>query len=78
MHEYKPSMILVVKMMMVVSVMVVSEEKKVASVFIYKTFLIFVNQCVFRCLDGYAMCKMGIQNKNMKQIDLKCVKQNFF
>ena len=31
MHEYKPSMILVVKMMMVVSVMVVSEEKKVAS-----------------------------------------------
>ena len=78
MHEYKPSMILVVKMMMVVSVMVVSEEKKVASVFIYKTFLIFVNQCVFRCLDGYAMCKMGIQNKNMKQIDLKCVKQKIF
>ena len=29
MHEYKPSMILV--MMMVVSVMVVTEEKKVAS-----------------------------------------------
>ena len=28
MHEYKPSMILVVKMKMVVSVMVVSEEKK--------------------------------------------------
>ena len=48
------------------------------TVFIYKTFLIFVNQCVFRCLDGYAMCKMGIQNKDMKQIDLKCVKQKIF
>ena len=83
MHEYKPSMILVVKMMMVVSVMVVSEEKKSSiwgnpTVFIYKTFLIFVNQCVFRCLDGYEMCKMGIQNKDMKQIDLKCVKQKIF
>ena len=28
MHEYKPSMILVVKMMMVVSMMVIIEEKK--------------------------------------------------
>ena len=75
MHEYKPSMILVV--MMVVSVMVVIEEKKSSiwgnfrghqinpdapcemwkshCVYIYKTFLIFVNQCVFRCLDGYEM-----------------------
>ena len=88
MHEYKPSMILVV--MMVVSVMVVIEEKKSSiwgnfrghqikpdapcemwkshCVYLYKTFLIFVNQCVFRCLDGYAMSKMGIQNENMKQI----------
>ena len=82
MHEYKPSMKLVVKMMMVVSVMVVIEEKKSSiwgnfrghqikpdapcemwkshCVYIYKT---FVNHCVFRCLDGYAMSKMGIQNR---------------
>ena len=58
MHEYKPSMILV--MMMVVSVMVVMEEKKVASGEISEDIksnqmhlvkcgnLIFVNQCVFR------------------------------